>query len=114
MNKTQGFTFHGTGTLRRIDAQTTKAGKSIKTLVLEVADDRFPQMVPVKVFAQLAERVFHVGDVMTVNGRVGGRDYNGRCYGDMVAQAIEVIGRDEQAQQNLPAHRDEDPDLVPF
>ena len=52
MNKTQGFTFHGTGTLRRIDAQTTKAGKSIKTLV--------------------------------------------------------------QAQQNLPAHRDEDPDLVPF
>ena len=98
MSRTQGFTFHGTGTLARIDLFHTKGGKVIKTLVLEVADDRFPQMVPVKVFGQLAERVYHPGDVMSVSGRYGGKDWNGKCFGDATAQTIEVIGRDEQPQ----------------
>jgi len=114
MNKTQGFTFTGTGTLSRIDVFNTKGGKSIKTLVLEVQDGKFPQQVPIKVFGQLAERVFTPGDVMTVNGRYGGRDYQGKCYGDATAQAIEVIGRDEsmaKTQAQGGAQSDQD---VPF
>ena len=48
------FTFQGQGTLQRIDTFTSKAGKTILTLICET-QGQYPQLVPIKVFGRLAE-----------------------------------------------------------
>lgn len=88
-----GFTFQGKGVLSRIDRAATKAGKTIVTLVIEVGG-KYPQLVPIKVFGQLAERSteWTPGTVLEVTGRLGGRDWNGRVYGDSVAESVVAVG----------------------
>jgi single-stranded DNA-binding protein len=89
------FTFQGQGTLQRIDTFVSKAGKSILTLVFEQAG-QYPQFIPVKVFGRLAEQAasFKPGMVLSVSGRLGGRDWQGKVYGDIVANNVEVVGDD--------------------
>ena len=88
----EGFTFQGRGRLARIDTFTSKAGKQILTLIFEEGG-QYPQLIPIKVFRRLAEFAteWKVGDVLEVEGRLGGRDWNGKVYGDTVAQSVEVI-----------------------
>lgn len=98
-----GFAFDGRGRLDRIDTYTTKAGKDIITLVLQV-EGTFPQLVPIKFFGRMAEeaRSCKVGDVLEVTGRLGGRDWNGKVYADIVGESIEVVAESPR-QQDLPA-----------
>jgi single-stranded DNA-binding protein len=86
------FTFQGQGTLQRIDTFTSKAGKTILTLVFET-QGQYPQLVPIKVFGRLAEQAasWKPGTVLSVSGRLGGRDWQGKVYGDNVANTIEVV-----------------------
>jgi len=97
MSDDTGFTFTGRGRFQRADKFVTKAGKDIITLILEV-DGRFPQVVPIKVFGRLAEMAgsFKAGEIVEVTGRLGGRDWNGKVYGDNVAETVEA----EQAPKN--------------
>ncbi|MGD0836655.1 MAG: DUF3127 domain-containing protein, partial [Polyangia bacterium] len=69
-----------------------KAGKSILTLIFET-DGQYPQLVPIKVFGRLAEQAgdWKPGTVLAVSGRLGGRDWNGKVYGDNVATRVEVV-----------------------
>jgi single-stranded DNA-binding protein len=119
-----GFEFSGSGRLDRIDTFTTKNGKDIITLVLQV-EGAYPQLVPIKAFGRLAEMAasLTVGDVIEVTGHLGGRDYNGRVYGDIVAESIDVVSSGAKQSSGKPAqHRDErapdphpeDSDDVPF
>jgi len=87
------FTFQGRGTLKRVDTFVSKAGKSILTLVFET-QGQYPQLVPIKVFGRLAEQAasWKPGSVLAVSGRLGGRDWNGKVYGDNVASSIETVG----------------------
>jgi len=89
----EDFTFQGQGTLLRIDTFVSKAGKSILTLVFETKG-QYPQLIPIKVFGRLAEQAsaWKPGSVLSVNGRLGGRDWNGKVYGDIVAVSVEVVG----------------------
>lgn len=93
MNNTDDFTFQGQGTLKRIDTFVSKAGKSILTLIFET-EGQYPQLIPIKVFGRLAEQApsWKPGSVLAVTGRLGGRDWNGKVYGDNVAINIEVVG----------------------
>jgi single-stranded DNA-binding protein len=86
------FTFQGTGKLDRIDSFVSKAGKTILTLVFATGG-QYPQMVPIKVFGRLAEQAgdWKPGDILEITGRLGGRDWNGKVYGDNVANTVEVI-----------------------
>ncbi len=86
------FTFQGEGTLLRIDTFVSKAGKSILTLIFETKG-QYPQMVPIKVFGRLAEEAaaWTPGSVLSVSGRLGGRDWQGKVYGDIVANSVEVV-----------------------
>ena len=86
------FTFQGQGTLKRIDTFTSKAGKTILTLIFET-DGQYPQLVPIKVFGRLAEQSasWKPGTLLSVNGRLGGRDWQGKVFGDIVANSIEVV-----------------------
>src|SRR3954466_7723697 len=88
----EDFTFHGQGTLLRVDTFTSKAGKPILTLIFETKG-QYPQLIPIKVFGRLAERAseWKPGSVLAVNGRLGGRDWQGKVYGDTIANGIEVV-----------------------
>jgi len=113
MSKTEGFTFSGTGTLSRIDRFTSKAGKEIITLIFEQGG-QWPQTVPVKVFGRLVATVSDLkqGDVVTVTGKLGGRDFNGRVYGDSIAETIEPVSSQPAGKDAPPV--DDDPGSFPF
>jgi len=88
-----GFSFQGAGRVHRLDVAVTKTGKEIVTVVVSV-EGKYPQLVPVKVFGDTedAARKLRVGDHVTVNGRLGGRDWQGRIFGDIVGETIVVDG----------------------
>lgn len=87
-----GFTFEGSGRLDRIDTFVTKSNKEIVTLVLQV-EGTYPQLVPIKFFGRLADEAKEAsqGDVIEVTGHLGGRDWNGRVFGDIVGERLEVV-----------------------
>ena len=112
------FTFKGQGTLKRVDTFVSKAGKSILTLVFET-EGQYPQLGPIKVFGRLAEQAaaWKPGAVLSVTGRLGGRDWNGKVYGDNVATNIEVVGGSGDRDDLMPPEREGPPpgdDDVPF
>jgi single-stranded DNA-binding protein len=118
MNNTDDFTFQGQGTLKRVDTFVSKAGKSILTLVFEI-QGQYPQLIPIKVFGRLAEQAaaWKPGMVLSVTGRLGGRDWNGKVYGDNVATNIEIVGGAEDKNDGTPPGHDAPPpsdDDVPF
>ena len=112
-----GFEFSGSGRIDRIDTFTTKAGKEIVTLVLQV-EGTYPQLVPIKCFGRLAGEAseFSNGDLVEVTGRLGGRDWNGKVYPDIVAETVEVVGASPKdsapKQQELPSPPGDDD--IPF
>jgi single-stranded DNA-binding protein len=118
MNRADEFTFQGQGTLRRVDTFVSKAGKSIITLIFEI-QGQYPQLIPIKVFGRLAEQAseWKPGMVLAVTGRLGGRDWNGKVYGDNVANTIEVVGGAGATDENGPPPFDAPPpgdDDLPF
>ena len=118
MNNDDDFTFQGRGKLKRIDSFVSKAGKPILTLIFET-EGKFPQLVPIKVFGRLAEEAtgWKPGSMLAVTGRLGGRDWNGKVYGDNVAISVAVVGAaDDQGDGALPEDDVPPPgdDDVPF
>jgi hypothetical protein len=105
MNNTDDFTFQGQGTLKRIDTFVSKAGKSILTLVFET-EGQYPQLIPIKVFGRLAEQAaaWKPGMVLAVAGRLGGRDWNGKVYGDNVAISVDVVSAAAEKGDGPPEH----------
>jgi single-stranded DNA-binding protein len=96
----EGFKFDGRGKLARIDTFTTKGGKQILTLIFEQGG-QYPQVIPIKVFGRLAEEAssWKPGTILEITGRLGGREWQGKCYGEAVAESVEVVG---EAQRALP------------
>jgi single-stranded DNA-binding protein len=113
-----GFEFSGQGELQRIDKFVSKAGKNILTLIIDVPG-QYPQLVPVKVFGRLADSSdqWQPGDKLQISGRLGGRDWNGKVFPDIVATMVEVVSssgghakhREERASDPPPVDDD-----VPF
>ena len=98
--------FDLTGTLNRIDSFETKTGKTILTLILDVEkDSKYPQIVPCKIFGRMVDMAsdWKPGDILEVTGRLGGRDWNGRVFGDIVAESVEVV-HDRSAGQHREEH----------
>jgi hypothetical protein len=104
MGKISGFAFEGSGRLARKDTYTTKSGKEILTLVVQV-EGTYPQLVPIKFFGRMADQAnaLTIGDVIEVTGHMGGRDWNGKVYGDNVGETIEVVhSASAGEQQEMP------------
>lgn len=110
MSNTNTFTIRGT--FERTDTFVTKAGKDIITLILGT-DGQYPQLVPIKCFGRLVEnaKACKPGNMVEVTGRLGGRDWQGKVYGEAVAETIEVVGGKHGApkQPELPLENDEPP-----
>jgi Domain of unknown function (DUF3127) len=118
MSDTDDFTFQGRGTLKRIDTFVSKAGKPILTLIFETTGP-YPQVIPIKVFGRLADEAatWTPGSVLAVTGRLGGRDWNGKVYGDNVAVHVDVVSTPDEPSGGLPPEDDVPPpgdDDVPF
>jgi hypothetical protein len=109
-NNTDGFTFQGQGKLKRIDTFVSKAGKPILTLIFEI-EGQYPQLIPIKVFGRLAEEAaaWKPGSILAVTGRLGGRDWNGKVYGDNVATQVDVVNAAEEAGDDGPPPEDDVP-----
>jgi hypothetical protein len=109
--------FNVTGKVERIDTFTTKGGKDIHTIVIGTGG-QYPQLIPIKILGRLADRIdeWHKGDVLAIAGRLGGRDWNGKVYGDNVATSVEVIaaGKGEAPKGNEELPPDDDGSNVPF
>lgn len=104
-----GFEFSGQGKLQRIDTFVSKAGKNILTLIIEVSG-QYPQLVPVKVFGRLADRAdeWQDGDTLTFTGRLGGREWNGKVFGEIVANTVDVVSSGaKQSGGRQAQHREE-------
>jgi single-stranded DNA-binding protein len=100
MSREQEFTFQGTAVLRRIDRFTSKTGETYLTLIFDT-DGNYPQVVPIKVFGKLAEEAsdWVPGSLLTVHGRLGVRDWNGKVFGDSVATRVDVRVKGAQGEQ---------------
>lgn len=110
-NETNTFTVRGT--FEKIDVFTTKNDKQIITLVLGTDGER-PQLIPIKCFGRMAGKAKECqkGDMVEVTGKLGGRDWNGKIYGENVAETIEVVGGKQAAEQ--PASPPPDESDLPF
>jgi hypothetical protein len=108
-----GFTFQGTGKIDRVDTFVSKAGKEIITLVFKI-DGQYPAFIPIKFFGRLADEAksFKAGDIVEVTGELGGRDWNGKVYGDIVGRTVECVAAGAKAESAPPA--DGDPLDLPF
>lgn len=80
----------------RVESSASKANKVFRTLITE-ADGKWKQVIPFKVFGHVAEVVGELdpGSMVKISGRLGGREWNGRVFGEMVAESIELL---EQAR----------------
>jgi single-stranded DNA-binding protein len=88
------------GKFLRIDVRETK-GKEYKTLILDVEGGSYPQVVPIRLWGRTVEesKQWRPGDVLLVKGKLGGRDWAGKVYGDNSADSVQVVG---EAQRALP------------
>lgn len=108
-----GFTFQGTGKLKRVDTFITKAGKEVLTLVFETGG-QYPQLIPIKVFGRLVEdaKALRPGAIVEVQGRLGGRDWQCKVFGDITATRIEQVAEgNAEAEAKQETFADQD---VPF
>jgi hypothetical protein len=110
----QGFEFEGNGTLEKIETFTTKNGKEILTLIVRTGG-QYPQLVPVKILGRLAGEAgeWKVGNELRIKGRLGGRDWNGKVYGENVASSVAVLSKGSAKKEPEQGKLGND-DNVPF
>lgn len=109
-------TFEITARIDRVDSFTSKAGKEIITVVLQT-EGSYPQLVPIKFFGRMAEEAkqYAKGDAVEITGELGGREYNGRVYGENIGRAIDRVGAAETNPAGAtPATPTDDHGSVPF
>ena len=56
------------------------------------------------------------GAEVKVKGRLGGREWNGKCYGDNVAETVEVVGEATKTEDKgaVPEAKAPESDSIPF
>lgn len=93
------------GKLLRIIPYTSPAGKSYPQAVIDVPDDKFPQVTAVKLFGRCAEKLaeFPPGTVLRITGKLGGREWQGKVFPELKGFTIEAVGAIPEAQGKLPS-----------
>ena len=88
---------------------TSKAGRDwySREFVLECNEEGFINQIPLKAFGVNAHQLdtAKVGDKITVDFRLGGREYNGRWY-------LDVNVRDIRPEYTAPAEAKKEPEEV--
>lgn len=107
------------GDFNRIETFTTSTGKAIISIILDVPDGKYPQVVAIKCLGRTEEiaRRLMPGSTVEVTGKLGGRDWKGRVFGDLIANTIECTGTPTAKapeQSELPGTAEKDDDAPPF
>ncbi len=81
------------GTVKRAETKATTSGKAFSNLDVSRAweykgEIRY-ETIPLTAWAELATAA-REGDAVSVKCRVGGREYNGKCYPQITAVSIKV------------------------
>jgi hypothetical protein len=107
-----GFRFEGSGRVHKTDVFRTKRNQEIVTVVVQV-EGNYPQLVPIKFFGRTGAEAkkLQAGDAVEISGTLGGRDWNGKVYGDINGESFTV--NESGARAAAPAAGPEDDDL-PF
>jgi len=106
MSNTNTFTI--TGKVDRVITTTSKTGRDFYSMVLAVED----QLVPLKLWGETNEwKTAKKGTELTVTGRLGGRAWQDKVFGDAIAETIEIVGTEKGA---VPASPADDSDSIPF
>ena len=89
MSEDLGFEFRGKGIFKSATTYVAKSGKGIVTIVLEVPG-QYPELVPIKLLGTLAQDVEKLkpGMIVEAHGRVGGKEWNGKVFGENAASYI--------------------------
>ena len=105
------------GTLNRIDTRQANNGKTYYTLIVETGG-QYSKTIPVALFGKAAERIdeLHPGDVLSISGRLGGREWQGKCYGENVGLSVEIVSaaKRTEAKGAVPSANAPESDSVPF
>jgi hypothetical protein len=103
------FKFDGTVFAREV-FQMRKGGKIITLIFHDVKTS----YVPIKFLWDLADTVADVkkGDNVQIVGHLGGREYDGKYYSEIIADSIEVAGKTENKKPETAPSADDDD--VPF
>ena len=110
-----GFQFSGIAKFIRRETFITKGGKEIVTAVFDIPDAQYPQMVPIKMFGRCAKDCasWTPGDMIQVDGHLGGKEYNGKVYGDAVADMVSAVAPlHQKAAGRAPAGPPPDDDIA--
>lgn len=90
--------FKLSGAVTDLRVEQTKTGKTVVKLSVGVDPPAFMKNasivnVPVTVFGRSAEQAkdLKVGQSVIVNGRLGGHEYNGRVYPDIIGDSFTVV-----------------------
>jgi hypothetical protein len=99
--------FEITGKVDRVITTTGKTGREFYSLVLAVGD----QLVPIKLWDDTAEwKTATKGTELHVTGKLGGRAWQDKVFGDSIAETIEVAGgKQGEKQPESPADSEDLP-----
>lgn len=103
--------FEETGIVRAVLHDQTKSGKSITTVVIERAAPSWmaergteTERIPFKAFAKAANEAtaLQEGDEVVVKFRTSGREWQGKWFGEMVAEKFVKTGKTFSGRPSQP------------
>ena len=101
---------HITGRLAKVTVEETKNGKSIATLIVEVAKPQWMNssamdQIKIKAFGKAVFQCADMreGQIVKIVGRVTGNPWQGKIYTDIVGETFEVLVSEAKLKENVPA-----------
>ena len=94
------MTYKATGRLHKIfDTEQKSASFSVRDFVIEVADDKFPQMVKFQLTQDKCALIdnYSEGDEIIVDFDLRGREWNDKYFTNLSAWRIELAGAQNEA-----------------
>jgi hypothetical protein len=97
-----------TGRLRHMESRTTPNKKTVKTIVLESPRGQYTDVCVCDTWRSLPEAVA-IGATIKAEGRMSGREWNGKWYAGLVANTVEVAAGAEGEADNMASEGADDP-----
>lgn len=100
------MTYKASGRLHKIfDTEQKSASFSVRDFVIEIADDKFPQMVKFQLTQDKCELIdnYSEGDEITVDFDLRGREWNDKYFTNLSAWRIELAGAQDDAPKEATA-----------
>ncbi|MEM8499849.1 MAG: DUF3127 domain-containing protein [Pseudomonadota bacterium] len=103
------MTYKATGRLHKIfDTEPKSASFSVRDFVIEIADDKFPQMVKFQLTQEKCALIddYSEGDEISVNFDLRGREWNDKYFTNLSAWRIELAGAHDEAPRDATSEAD--------